>query len=277
MKQDRKKRLYELRDAHFRRAAADRSTEGRGSAPLAGTDINGFLREIVKQKQKRNQQRTVIEDFFENPAAYNVDDGFVPAKATQAEREARKQELELKLEKVRAVLETLECEIRALAGGDSSSETPDDRAADIADDDAVGGESILTADRDTSAGNHLCRLAVRRNGEDVEDIVLGREKLLIGRRSVNDVCLRDRAVSGRHALIVPDGPNWLVVDLGSTNGTQVNGQAIHLHVLEDRDQIKLGHCELTFRESSAEATSQPAAAVDFAKTAVLDEGERQDS
>ncbi len=51
-------------------------------------------------------------------------------------------------------------------------------------------------------------------------------ELTIGRRPPADVLLRDDAVSGRHARVASQDGSWIVEDLGSTNGTFVNGRRL---------------------------------------------------
>ena len=92
---------------------------------------------------------------------------------------------------------------------------------------------------------------MRRDGEKVGDIPLQRDKLLIGRHSANDICLRDASVDRCHALLVPAGSGWSVVDLGSGNGTFVNGQSIQQHALSSLDEIKLGRYLLVFHAEEA--------------------------
>lgn len=79
-------------------------------------------------------------------------------------------------------------------------------------------------------------------------------KVTIGRKKNNDIRLEDRAISGHHAhLIIRQHNNpymnvlkeVVVEDLGSTNGTYVNGKQIKVQLLKHNDIIKLG--EHTFR------------------------------
>ncbi len=78
------------------------------------------------------------------------------------------------------------------------------------------------------------------------DIRLARERMTIGRRADNDVCLPYPAVSGEHAAIVTILSDSFLEDLGSTNGTLVNGKPVAKHFLRDRDQIDIGRQKLVY-------------------------------
>jgi len=78
------------------------------------------------------------------------------------------------------------------------------------------------------------------------DIKLARERITIGRRADNDVCLPYPAVSGEHAAIVTILSDSFLEDLGSTNGTLVNGKPVAKHFLRDRDQIDIGRQKLVY-------------------------------
>ena len=78
------------------------------------------------------------------------------------------------------------------------------------------------------------------------DIRLARERITIGRRADNDVCLPYPAVSGEHAAVVTILVDSFLEDLGSTNGTLVNGKTIAKHFLRDRDQIDIGRQKLVY-------------------------------
>src|SRR5215471_4926730 len=78
------------------------------------------------------------------------------------------------------------------------------------------------------------------------DVPLDRERTTIGRRADNDICLPNLAVSGEHAVIVTILTDSFLEDLGSTNGTLVNGKPIAKHFLRDRDQIDIGRHKLIY-------------------------------
>ena len=75
---------------------------------------------------------------------------------------------------------------------------------------------------------------------------LDRPRLTIGRSSRNELQLGDFTVSKEHAEITVDGERVLIRDLGSRNGTRVNGaEAREPIVLKPGDQIEIGHLGLT--------------------------------
>jgi hypothetical protein len=87
------------------------------------------------------------------------------------------------------------------------------------------------------------------------DIPLDHERITIGRRADNDVCLPNLAVSGEHAAVVTILDDSFLEDLGSTNGTLVNGNAIVKHFLRDRDEIDVGQHKLVYYADNNEAVS----------------------
>lgn len=81
----------------------------------------------------------------------------------------------------------------------------------------------------------------------------------LGRSSSCDIPLRDTESSRRHALINPQagGESW-VVDLGSTNGTYVNGRRLLRPTrLVDGDKLAIGKCEFTYHGPAASAAPAP--------------------
>ena len=73
--------------------------------------------------------------------------------------------------------------------------------------------------------------------------------LTIGRQSSCDIAISDPNVSRQHAEIRPFGDGYILVDLGSTNGTKVNGGRVAEHHLVDGDQLGFGGTTLVFEES----------------------------
>lgn len=71
----------------------------------------------------------------------------------------------------------------------------------------------------------------------------------MGRGLSNDVILEDTRVSRHHAQLRYKARRFWITDLGSTNGTFVNGERVSETALRDGDVVSLGGLELTFRES----------------------------
>ena len=84
---------------------------------------------------------------------------------------------------------------------------------------------------------------------DGSRIAVGEDPVTIGRSPESTVKLTDSTVSRRHAEIVRDGDAWVLRDLGSSNGTKVNGAAIAQHTLDDGDEVKIGAVSLRFELS----------------------------
>jgi pSer/pThr/pTyr-binding forkhead associated (FHA) protein len=84
----------------------------------------------------------------------------------------------------------------------------------------------------------------RVNGTRYE---LSEGSLTIGRDSTNDVVvLDDSKVSRTHAEVQFREGRWLLVDLGSRNGSTVNGRRIRQHPLKDGDRIQFGDISFVF-------------------------------
>ncbi len=75
---------------------------------------------------------------------------------------------------------------------------------------------------------------------------LDRPLLTLGRSRDCDIPIDDPSVSRRHAELHRDSDGFTLVDLGSTNGTQVNGRKIDRVPLQNGDRITLGQTELRF-------------------------------
>ena len=75
---------------------------------------------------------------------------------------------------------------------------------------------------------------------DGRRVHVGEQPLTIGRDGDCDVVLGHSEVSRRHAEIVRDGEGFMVVDLGSLNGTKVNGVGIDQRRLSPGDEIMIG-------------------------------------
>ncbi len=76
-----------------------------------------------------------------------------------------------------------------------------------------------------------------------------RRVITIGRHPDSNMVLADANVSRNHAEIRPQGDKYVVVDLGSTNGSRVNGVRVDTQVLEDGDELTFGNTRMRFEAS----------------------------
>jgi pSer/pThr/pTyr-binding forkhead associated (FHA) protein len=81
-----------------------------------------------------------------------------------------------------------------------------------------------------------------------EPYALGERALVIGRAQECDITLDDPSVSRRHAEVRIEGDGFAITDLGSTNGTQLNGQRVQTARLAPGDRISIGQTELRFEQ-----------------------------
>ncbi len=70
---------------------------------------------------------------------------------------------------------------------------------------------------------------------------------MVGRLSDSDIVINDQNVSRRHAEVHAVGDSYELVDLGSTNGSKINGQRVQRQRLVDGDQVTFGAVTLRFR------------------------------
>ena len=115
----------------------------------------------------------------------------------------------------------------------------------------------------------MAKLILSMDGLVLKEITLTKERTTIGRKPHNDIQIDNLAVSGEHAVIVTILQDSFLEDLGSTNGTVVNGQPIKKHFLQNNDIIELGKYKLKYLN---EAPAAQAKAADFEKTMVLRPG-----
>ena len=70
---------------------------------------------------------------------------------------------------------------------------------------------------------------------------------LLGRGDQADIVLEDAFASTRHARLIPQGDVIVLEDLGSTNGTYLNGESLHgAQPLHPGDRIRIGDSEFVF-------------------------------
>jgi len=106
--------------------------------------------------------------------------------------------------------------------------------------------------------------------EAMGEYLLDVDTLVIGRRPECDLQIDNLTVSGTHARVITITGASFIEDLGSTNGTLVNGERIDKHPLADGDLIMIGRHALRFVLTSAVPESAAASHTRFAETVVID-------
>ena len=113
----------------------------------------------------------------------------------------------------------------------------------------------------------MAKVILSLEGSVIREMNLDKERVTIGRKPQNDIQIENLAVSSEHARIVTILNDSFLEDLGSTNGTLVNGNPIKKHILQNNDVIEIGKYMLKYVSESfagSEATTE-----DFERTMVL--------
>jgi pSer/pThr/pTyr-binding forkhead associated (FHA) protein len=113
----------------------------------------------------------------------------------------------------------------------------------------------------------MAKLVLSLGGAFQAEFPLNKERMTIGRKPDNDVQVDNLAVSGKHALIITILDDSFVEDLGSTNGTYVNGKLIKKHALRHGDVIGIGKHEVRYVNEHATADDE-----ELEKTIVMKPG-----
>src|SRR3989338_3569930 len=92
----------------------------------------------------------------------------------------------------------------------------------------------------------MAKLILSMDGLILKEYTLAKERTTIGRKPHNDIQIDNLAVSGEHAVIVTILNDCFLEDLGSTNGTLVNGNPVKKHFLQNNDVVELGKYRLKF-------------------------------
>ena len=113
----------------------------------------------------------------------------------------------------------------------------------------------------------MAKLVLSLNGVVQGEYQLDKERLTIGRKADTDIPIDNLAVSGKHALVITILDDSFLEDLGSTNGSYVNGKLIKKHALKDGDVIAIGKHEMKYVNELATADDD-----EFEKTMIIKPG-----
>lgn len=97
------------------------------------------------------------------------------------------------------------------------------------------------------------KITIKLGRDILQEVQLTKERTTLGRRPHSDVVMENMAVSGQHACLVLEDQQVSIEDLGSTNGTYVNGSAVKKQRLHDGDVIEIGKFTIKFSTDSGDA------------------------
>jgi hypothetical protein len=148
--------------------------------------------------------------------------------------------------------EEIATEMADVEGYAEVSEPVPARASTLGPENFSATTALPTIDDETwaasmplSAGATLATVTIPGVAHDV---ALTGDRVVMGRLRACDVVLEDVNASRQHAALEREGAGWVLVDLGSTNGTLVNGERVDRVRLLDGDVITVGITEVTFHE-----------------------------
>ncbi len=113
----------------------------------------------------------------------------------------------------------------------------------------------------------VAKLITRSSSGEENEYLLTNETMTIGRKPSNDIPIDNLSISGRHAQVITILEDSFLEDLGSTNGTYVNGKLVKKHALENGDIITLGKFQITYRSGAGSGDQ------DFEQTMIIRPGE----
>ena len=100
----------------------------------------------------------------------------------------------------------------------------------------------------------LGRLVAETQGAEVTETLLDQSCFLIGRDRICNICVQGLRVSRLHAVLSMSTQGLHVADLGSTNGTTVNGQKVNRYELQDGDVVAIGDTRITYIAGAEQLT-----------------------
>ena len=102
----------------------------------------------------------------------------------------------------------------------------------------------------------VVKIIILKDEKPIDQLVMDKDTLIIGRKSESDIVIKDPAVSGFHAKVQRVGDKTVVADNGSTNGVHVKGKRVQQHVVRNNDTVVIGEHSLKF-VITGEANAKP--------------------
>ncbi|MES2018617.1 MAG: FHA domain-containing protein [Pseudomonadota bacterium] len=101
----------------------------------------------------------------------------------------------------------------------------------------------------------MAKIIITSEGKLIQEVELVKERITIGRKPYNDIVFDHRAVSGQHATLTLMLEDAILEDLGSTNGTFVNGEKVYRQKIVPGDKISVAIFELDYVASPPKAVA----------------------
>lgn len=102
----------------------------------------------------------------------------------------------------------------------------------------------------------MAKLVISKSDNMLGSRFLDNVRISIGRASGNDIQLDDAAVSKQHAMIEVVGKDHILIDMGSSNGTFVNGDRVSRHMLRHGDVIEVRDFQLRYVDHKSVVTGE---------------------
>lgn len=106
--------------------------------------------------------------------------------------------------------------------------------------------ALVEGEEDDRSAGGRASVVIHEDGGG-RTVALASDTVTIGRMADCDVVLKDKGASRKHAQLKLRGGAWTLTDLGSTNGTRLNGQTVQTRELGDGDKITIGTTVIEFR------------------------------
>ena len=101
----------------------------------------------------------------------------------------------------------------------------------------------------------VAKIIISAEDKVIQEVELVKERMTIGRKPFNDIVIYHRAVSGQHATITLMLEDAILEDLGSTNGTFVNGEKVYRQKIVDGDKVSIAIFEMKYVASPPKAAA----------------------
>lgn len=128
----------------------------------------------------------------------------------------------------------------------SKSEAPTRFAEDLQSPQTQTDKTIFLGE-DPTPDQPLAWLIEKKGLRVGSTYRLKKDVTSIGRDASNDISLSDEAISAQHAKIRIEEEKYVIYDLVSENGTQVNGEKIVYKEIKENDEIQIGETVLVFK------------------------------